>query len=465
MKSYFKYRQIAETITDRYIGYYLYTKGVYCDYESSLYITRSFKYMPIEIFNEFIRTYHVDFSHMSSYIDIRIIKDNPDLKWSWKTISARSGITIEFLLKYPNKPWCWKSLTRNSSIRISDIIEHKNLSWDWSAITRRSDVSPEDLKQLPEVCWDWYAFTSCSKCKLSYILENPNENWNWRLLSERVGENVLKNNFDKPWDWNELSRNPSISFGFKRKYKDKPWNWNNIKCNSKDVTAKDVLNNPWISWDWDTAHKSKNMTISTIRKYSHMQWNWGKMSQYFSAKTIIKNADLPWIWFYVSGNSSLTWDSIKDNPNIPWVWSEIIKNENVDLRDLSAIPNLNRYWSDIASGSNLTTDMLNEHRNKLADYEHTISENSYLDPKTITDIPTFHWVHSKLAKNTFSNFRRKMTSNITRVFNKNDVIKEELVQQVMKPSRISFSLKNLKLLFPVSSNNSTNSNDSTENYK
>jgi len=42
---------------------------------------------------------------------------------------------------------------------------------------------------------------------------------------------VLEKHIDKPWDWDDLSRNPNISMEFIEKYPDKPWVWTGLSRN------------------------------------------------------------------------------------------------------------------------------------------------------------------------------------------------------------------------------------------
>jgi len=58
---------------------------------------------------------------------------------------------------------------------------------------------------------------------------------------------------EKPWHWNNISRNPSITMEIIEKYPEKPWNW------------KYISENP-------------NITIEIIEKNLDKKWVWGSIS-------------------------------------------------------------------------------------------------------------------------------------------------------------------------------------------
>ena len=39
---------------------------------------------------------------------------------------------------------------------------------------------------------------------------------------------MIKENPDKPWDWEEISCNPNITMEMIKENPDRPWNWNGI---------------------------------------------------------------------------------------------------------------------------------------------------------------------------------------------------------------------------------------------
>ena len=63
---------------------------------------------------------------------------------------------------------------------------------------------------------------------LSYmVLTGPDRPWNWQWLSGNPSMTweIVQANPDKPWNWEVLSRNPSISWKFIQANLDNPWDW------------------------------------------------------------------------------------------------------------------------------------------------------------------------------------------------------------------------------------------------
>ena len=50
---------------------------------------------------------------------------------------------------------------------------------------------------------------------------------------------------NKPWDWDDISRNPNITMEIIEKYPDKPWNWSYISSNQNitmEIIEKYLIN-------------------------------------------------------------------------------------------------------------------------------------------------------------------------------------------------------------------------------
>ena len=54
---------------------------------------------------------------------------------------------------------------------------------------------------------------------------------------------------DKPWNWGQLSLNPSITWDIVKEFSDKPWDWYYLSMNLS-ITWEIVKDNPDKPWDW-----------------------------------------------------------------------------------------------------------------------------------------------------------------------------------------------------------------------
>ena len=57
------------------------------------------------------------------------------------------------------------------------------------------------------------------------------------------------------------------------KFPEKPWNWNNLSRN-KSITFQDVLEHPEKPWDWSTLCGNKSIDFQDVLKHLDKPWNW-----------------------------------------------------------------------------------------------------------------------------------------------------------------------------------------------
>ncbi len=126
---------------------------------------------------------------MHENVNMQMVLDHPDIKWSFEHLSGNSSITRDDMLNNP-KPMRWDIIyfcQENSNATVDDAIDFVN--------------------RFPETEEDVFSGMSCNSCiTLDDVLEN----------------------IDRPWHWSELSMNKSISID-------------------------DVLTNPTLPWEciWD----------------------------------------------------------------------------------------------------------------------------------------------------------------------------------------------------------------------
>jgi len=87
-------------------------------------------------------------------------------------------------------------------------------------------------------------------------------------------------NLDKPWSWEFLSKNPSI-------------------------TMKDVLENPELPWSWIWLSQNPNITF----------------------KDVLENPDKPWCWVWLSWNPNITLKDVLENIDEPRNWDHLSSNK------------------------------------------------------------------------------------------------------------------------------------------
>ena len=67
---------------------------------------------------------------------------------------------------------------------------------------------------------------------------------------------------DKPWDWNQISTNPNITWDIIRRYPDKPWDWYKLSVNPSiklsainylrlKIIKSNIIKRYWKKYTWD----------------------------------------------------------------------------------------------------------------------------------------------------------------------------------------------------------------------
>jgi hypothetical protein len=83
-------------------------------------------------------------------------------------------------------------------------------------------------------------------------------NWDWDHMSEMLDfENVIsKHLYEKPWNFNSLSKNRSVTYRHIREYQEVPWNYNLIKLDEEKR-------------DWIAANKIKRQLKKSVTDPSY----------------------------------------------------------------------------------------------------------------------------------------------------------------------------------------------------
>ena len=98
--------------------------------------------------------------------------------------------------------------------------------------------------------WNQYFF--------NFITRNKDKPWNWNDLSRNsnVTWEIVEANLDKPWDWDYLSENPNVTWEIVKENLDKPWSWNGLSRNP-NITSEIVEANLDKTWDWFALSRNK----------------------------------------------------------------------------------------------------------------------------------------------------------------------------------------------------------------
>lgn len=109
-------------------------------------------------------------------ITMKIIEDNPSIKWNWKYISINPNINIDFITKNDDK-FCdfnWFELSKNKGITMEDI-DNYYFSWNWNGISMNPNITIDfiqkniNLKGIDHKIYDLINFKYLSRNTFEYI--------------------------------------------------------------------------------------------------------------------------------------------------------------------------------------------------------------------------------------------------------------------------------------------------------
>lgn len=213
-------------------------------------------------------------------------------------------------------------------------------------------------------------------------------------------------------DWDELSRNPNISFDiFLENAYSYAWNLKRLATNV-NVTMDHIVRHPFPNWSIaDTIH-NPNTSLDFILKTPELKWD---IHEYlvnpgacvedifekapyiinplnvfflhenarFRPSTLLLFPDHHWNWKNMSKSSFVDFDFVREHLDLPWNISALSENPNIHMEHILAYPNWN--WNMWKFSHNVNVDM-----------------------HTILKYPNVEWKISGLLRNTNLNFDQIM---------------------------------------------------------
>jgi hypothetical protein len=69
---------------------------------------------------------------------------------------------------------------------------------------------------------------------------------------------------------------------------------------------------------------------------------------------ILAHQELPWSWYELSRNPSITLQDVLDHPEIKWSWAWLSRNPNITLQDVLDHPGKDWNWYRLSENPNIT---------------------------------------------------------------------------------------------------------------
>ncbi len=284
----------------------------------------------------------------------------------WDYISIFNSITMEHIKANPHKPWDYNYVMFNKNVTwdfyVNEIIPRTNQvilgPYLSISMTLHRIVDLKVVEHTLDANWDWGKLSKNPSLTWDFIRKYASKDWNWDLLSihpnitwEIILSNLFVDDMEINWDWTGLSRKPNIPWSFVKKNMDKPWVWKGLSSNS-GITWDIMQSHPFISWNFCLASENPNITCRIALENPHLNWNWNYIS---------KKPDLTWELVkkhHYDDSMPVPWDCVR----IPWDWHNISKHENITIKNISENSNYPWDWSEVSWRPDITCDIVQKHR-------------------------------------------------------------------------------------------------------
>lgn len=239
-----------------------------------------------------------------------VVEANLDLPWDFYFMSTNPSLTLEYVMAHQDRDWdmeavasnpaimpdprlSFRAMSRNPNVTEAFIEAHMDKDWDWGFLSSHQNVSLEFIEAHMDKPWDWHTRLSMNpnmtmdfvkKHRARFVIDLPyivptlsgllneeGDDFNedgMAAISYGLGANpivtpelLLKHAMHNGWDWNDLSKNPSISLSFIEEHSEFPWNWTLIS-NREDITPGFITRNLDKNWVWSVVYRKYGAEVN-----------------------------------------------------------------------------------------------------------------------------------------------------------------------------------------------------------
>lgn len=320
------------------------------------------------------------------------------------------------------------------------LIQNTQFSFDYNIgyILQSCNLRMEVLNKYKHLFPDLSKISYNPNLTIEFIKENiDNCEWKWEAISahKNMTMDIIKQNFELPWNADGMSRNPNLTISFIKEHPHLNWNYTSIMMN-ENITFTDVINNPdlpfvlqWLPF--------KNIPLEYIATNPNPEWDWYHLTKWKSVSDIIKNPNITWNYVAVSGKKGVPIDFIIANlekfkpldtcmlkisqnaqlediinhPELPWDFEGIASNPHITEEFI--IANFEKFTrsglESLSQNTALTINIIRKYKDKLKWRE--IAQNAKFTQQDIENNPDLPWREPFLNPNVTEEFLAKYIVN------------------------------------------------------
>ena len=351
----------------------------------------------------------------------------------------------KIVLAYPKKSWNMILLSQNPNIRQEFMDNHPEFDWNQDSRYCNPNITERFICQHPEINWDYKVLSIFHHLSYHFIDTHIHEDWDFEILSihPNIDFTLVSKHKQVPWNYDIFcSDNQSLSYTLYCKYSDFPWSKKYLIRNKK-ITWQNVIQSDLWEYASEFSHNS-NITLQIIKENPLVKWNWNVISRTIVLDETTLEEKLPWNYYWLSSNPSLTWEIIDKFKGEDWDLHYLFTHFEINEERLYDFVKKNRLsmdWYGISFNKETPLSILEKYSSVVIwDYvgmNHNlnlefIQENEeFLDCFELLSYNSLHY-YKKLKENETLHYYESLWSLCETNFK---IYEEELIQKTWHPSR------------------------------
>lgn len=287
--------------------------------------------------------------------------------------------------EYKQLPNFWKYVAKNKNLNTLFIDKFKEELTNYFYHIQ-CECTCEYIHENEYYNWDYnklsYCITNLNIDFLNYYIE---KNWDYSVISRRIDINEIKEDLyqhhhnpvyqSKPWDWSEVSKNPTLTYEFLQSNYCKNKKWNNYFVSKNENIPLDKLI-LYSNVCFKGISERNDLNEDFILTYKNRDWNMYELSKRCRIDFIDEYInEFKWDFEAISYNKYLTNEFIKKYIRKNWEYENIICNLIDIYFDLTTSIDDKNYIKNIIQNPeiiDITILKINEYQQKYVEYYYQI---------------------------------------------------------------------------------------------
>ena len=223
--------------------------------------------------------------------------------------------------------------------------------------------------------WDWVELSRNPSIDTAVVQAYPNMPWIWSEFSKKssisleliLGHSWVADRQVGGIPWKDLSSHPDLQWELIVSVATDQWCWHSLSAH-RCVSMELVRQNPQMPWKWASLSQNPNLTLAMVLDYVDKPWDWFWVSRMVSRscpQEFLKHVELPWNWPAVSQDIVMT-EELLDS-SIPWYYDFLSMNPSVTLDMIEK--RWVRPWTRLSNNPNVTVEFIEAHPEIHWDWE------------------------------------------------------------------------------------------------